>query len=268
MKPEEKKMELKVGFFVMVGVALTLLAVIVLGGKQSLFSATQKYVAHFDRVDGLVPGAKVVMGGLLIGSIHSVNLDSVSRNVKVQFTAEKEYAQWIRKNSTVEIMTQGVLGDKYLSVVAGDPAEPEIPVGGEVTTGASKDISQLFSSSEKLLASLTSAASSLERVLTAFDQNNRAARMFEGVAGTAKNMHEISNGLKAELEGAKIKSSLLHLNSILEKVDHGTGSLGGLINDPALYDDAKALVGQVNRNRIYRNLIRQTIKDNKDRIKD
>ena len=31
------------------------------------------------------------------------------------------------------------------------------------------------------------------------------------------------------------------------------------------HDDAKALVGQVNRNRIMRNLIRQTIKDNKEK---
>ena len=41
-----------------------------------------------------------------------------------------------------------------------------------------------------------------------------------------------------------------------------------MINDPGLYDDAKALVGQTNRNRIMRNLIRQTIKDNKEKSKD
>ena len=59
-----------------------------------------------------------------------------------------------------------------------------------------------------------------------------------------------------------------HLNSILEKIDQGQGTVGAMINDPGLYDDAKALVGQVNRNRIMRNLIRQTIKDNKDKVKD
>jgi hypothetical protein len=34
-----------------------------------------------------------------------------------------------------------------------------------------------------------------------------------------------------------------------------------LVNDPALYDDAKALVGEANNNRIVRNLVRQTLKE-------
>ena len=67
----------------------------------------------------------------------------------------------------------------------------------------------------------------------------------------------------------KVKSAINHLNSILEKIDQGKGSVWWrLINDPGLYDDAKALVGQVNRNRIMRNLIRQTIKDNQEKAED
>jgi hypothetical protein len=37
--------------------------------------------------------------------------------------------------------------------------------------------------------------------------------------------------------------------------------MGALINDPGLYDNVKALVGQANRNRILRNLVRQTLRD-------
>ena len=48
---------------------------------------------------------------------------------------------------------------------------------------------------------------------------------------------------------------------ILEKVNNGTGTLGALVNDPGLYEDARALVGGANRNRIVRNLVRKTAKD-------
>ncbi len=81
-------------------------------------------------------------------------------------------------------------------------------------------------------------------------------------------MGELSAKLNDEVNQLKIKSAINHLNSILEKIDQGKGSIGAFINDPGLYDDAKALVGQVNRNRIMRNLIRQTIKDNKDKAED
>jgi phospholipid/cholesterol/gamma-HCH transport system substrate-binding protein len=183
--------------------------------------------------------------------------------MKVEFTVEREYAVYLRKDSTVEVVTQGVLGDKYLSVNAGDPTQPEVPDRGEVPHGVNKDLSQILSSSDQLVHKLSSTAENLERILSAFNRGNRADQFFQGLTTTSRNLAEVSSRLNEELNQVKLKSAIGHLNSILEKVDHGQGSLGAFINDPALYDDTKALIGQTNRNRIMRNLIRQTIKDNK-----
>jgi phospholipid/cholesterol/gamma-HCH transport system substrate-binding protein len=268
MKLDDKKLELKVGVFVMVGTGLVMGAILILGGKSSVFTSVSHYQTHFAKIDGLISGAKVGMGGLQVGTVSSVEFDGKNRDIEVKFTVEKQYAEYIRKDSTVEIVTQGVLGDKYLSVNAGDPSSPLVENGGEVTQGANKDLSQLFSSSEKLMLQLTSTTESLDRILSAFNRSNRADQFFQGLAGTSKNMGELTGKLNDEFSQVKIKSAINHLNSILQKVDQGQGSLGAFINDPGLYDDAKALVGQVNRNRIMRNLIRQTIKDNKEKAED
>jgi phospholipid/cholesterol/gamma-HCH transport system substrate-binding protein len=268
MKPNDKKLELKVGVFVMVGVGLTMAAILILGGRSSIFSSLNHYTSHFSKIDGLIPGAKVGMGGLQVGTVGSVSFDGKARDIEVQFSVEKKYAEYIRKDSNVEIVTQGVMGDKYLSVNAGDPTAPVIDDGGEITQGASKDLSQLFTSSETLMAQLTSTTENLDRILSSFNKGNRSEQFFQGLTNTAKNMGEVSSKLNNEFIDIKIKSAVNHLNSILQKVDQGQGSLGAFINDPGLYDDAKALVGQVNRNRIMRNLIRQTIKDNKDKAEE
>ena len=264
MKANEKSLEKKVGVFVLVGLGLALSALLVLGGKQSLFVSVNHYFSHFNKVDGLVSGAKITLGGLQIGTVSKVELDTQSRDIKVLVSVERKYAEWIRKDSSIEIVTQGVLGDKYLSLVAGEPAQPVIEDGGEIPQGASKDFSMLLNSSEKLMEKLTTTADNFERVLTSFNKGNRAEQFFQGLAVTSRNMGEITTKLNAEVNQMKFKSAMNHLDSILEKIDHGQGTLGAFINDPALYDDAKALVGQVNRNRIVRNLIRQTIKDNKE----
>lgn len=264
MKADERKIEKKVGVFVLGGLTLALAALLVLGGKQSFFVSVNHYFSHFTKVDGLVSGAKITLGGLQIGTISKVELDPQTRDIKVSFAIERKYAEWIRKDSSIEIVTQGVLGDKYLSLVAGEPTQPMVEDGGEITQGASKDFSMLVNSSEKLMEKLTSTAENFERVLTSFNKSNRADKIFEGLAITSKNLGDITTKLNSEVNEMKFKSAINHLNSILEKIDHGQGTLGAFINDPALYDDAKALVGQVNRNRIVRNLIRQTIKDNKD----
>jgi phospholipid/cholesterol/gamma-HCH transport system substrate-binding protein len=269
MKPDEKKIEKKVGVFVLIGLSLALIALLVLGGKQSFFVSVNHYTSHFNKVDGLVSGAKITLGGLQIGTVNQVELDPQSRDIKVSYSIERKYAEWIRKDSSIEIVTQGVLGDKYLSLVAGELTQPKVEDGGEIPQGASKDFSMLVNSSEKLMEKLTSTADNFERILTTFNKGNRADQIFQGLATTSKNMGEITTKLNTEVNQMKFKSAVNHLDSILEKVDHGQGTLGAFINDPALYDDAKALVGQVNRNRIVRNLIRQTIKDNKDKaVKD
>ena len=265
MKVNESKLEMKVGGFVLAGLTLSMIAIIVLGGKQSVFTSVNHYHSHFTKIDGLVVGAKVSLGGLQIGSITQVDFDPKARDIDVHYSIEKKYAEWIRKDSSVEMVTQGVLGDKYLTLNAGDISQPMIENEGEIQLGASKDLSQLFTSSEALMLKLTSTAENLDHLLTAFNKNNRSDQLFQGLAGTAKNMGEISSKLNEEVNQIKIKSAVNHFNSILEKIDHGQGSLGAFINDPGLYDDAKALVGQVNRNRIMRNLIRQTIKDNKEK---
>jgi len=261
MKANEKKLEMKVGIFVLLGLILSGSAVLILGGKQSIFTSVNHYYSHFQQVDGLVSGAKVGMGGLQIGVVSGVDFDPKTRDIRISYSIEKKYAQWIRKDSTVQIVTQGVLGDKYISLVAGDPNQPQIADEGEILPGASKDLSQLFTSSEQLMQKLTATADDLERILSSFNRQNRAEQFFQGLAISSKNLSEITT----QINNDHLKSALQHLNSILEKIDHGHGSLGAFINDPRLYDDAKALVGQANHNRIMRNLIRQTIKDNKEK---
>lgn len=264
MKIDEKKIEKRVGVFVLGGLFLALSALLILGGKNSFFTPMNHYYTHFNKVDGLVSGAKITLGGYKIGTVTAVELDPNTHDIKVTYSIERKYAQWIRKESSIEMVTQGVLGDKYLSMVAGDPTQPQLENHSEIPQGNSKDLSMLMSSSERLMERITATADSLERVLNSFNKNNRAEDFFKGLSATSKNMGEISGKLNQELSQMKLKSAVNHLDSILEKIDHGQGSMGAFINDPALYDDAKALVGQANRNRIMRNLIRQTIKENKD----
>lgn len=268
MKPSEEKQEFKAGVFVLIGLGLTLAAILVLGGKQSFFSSVNDYYTHFNKIDGLVSGAKVVLGGLQIGVVKEVDFDETTRDILVKYSAERKYSKWIRQDSTVEIVTQGVLGDKYLSINSGTPDQPIVKDGGTIAPGGSKDISQLFNSSEQLMTRLSATAENLTQVLEAFNKGDRANTIFQGLSVASKNLSEVSVKLNQGFDQSKVKSAVHHLNSILEKVNHGRGSVGAFINDPALYDDAKALVGQVNRNRIMRNLIRQTIKDNKEEAED
>lgn len=128
MHNKQTKTEIKVGIFVSIGLTLIMLAILLLGGgTQSFFSKKLRYTAHFLRVDGLITGAKVILGGVPVGTVENIELDKTNRNIKVEFYVDSTAKEWIRNDSRVEIATQGVLGDKYISIEAGNQEQPILP---------------------------------------------------------------------------------------------------------------------------------------------
>jgi phospholipid/cholesterol/gamma-HCH transport system substrate-binding protein len=259
---KELETELRVGIFVSVGVGLILLAILGLGGADSLFSRHNEYHLHFSSVEGMVTGAKVVVGGLQVGTVKGVDLDLATKDIHVEISVNRKYQDWIRKNSTGEIATQGVLGDKYVILNAGTPSEPLIADGGTIEARPPRDLSQFLTKGDALLSSLNHLAQTLDQVMSSFAAEGRSTVFFENLAIVSKNLASTTSKLNGEMDGLRLKKATSHLAGILEKIDNGTGTIGALVNDPGLYYDTKALLGGANRNRIIRNLVRKTLKDN------
>lgn len=258
---KQLEIEIKVGIFVVFGLALIMAAILVLGSAENLLSRKDRFHSHFSAVDGLITGSKVMLGGIQVGTIDNIAMDMERRQIRVDFSVNRDSSRWIRSDSVVQIETQGVLGDKYLSINPGSLDQPVTAVGSEVPNRPAKGITQFLSKGDQLLVNINSLVSSLDRILKSFEAKGRNEIFFEGMAQTSRNLSSASAKLDHELDDLKLKQVTRKLDSILEKINNGTGTLGALVNDPGLYDDAKKLVGETNRNRILRNLVRKTLKD-------
>lgn len=80
----------------------------------------------------------------------------------------------------------------------------------------------------------------------------------------SKAMDAMANLEKASADGAVAAANM---RSVMERIDRGEGTVGALINDPAVYDDLRSLLGGAKRNRILRGVIRHTI-DKNEKIDD
>jgi phospholipid/cholesterol/gamma-HCH transport system substrate-binding protein len=260
--PKGMETEVKVGIFVATGLVLLLASILILGSSENLMTRKARFVSHFPNVEGLVEGAKVVMGGVQVGTVEKIAFDYERNDIKVGFQVARDQSTWIRADSAVEIQTQGVLGDKFVSLSRGDMQQPPAQPGAEIPNHPSAGLSQFLTKGDQLMVSLQSIAGSVDRMLKTFETNRRSEIFFEGMARTAKNLSSASEHLNEEIAELHLKAASKNLNAILEKVNNGTGTLGALVNDPGLYDDVKALLGGANRNRVMRNLVRQTIRKN------
>jgi phospholipid/cholesterol/gamma-HCH transport system substrate-binding protein len=255
--------EIKVGIFVTLGLGLLLTTILILGGSQSLFTKKITYTSHLQSADGLIPGAKVILAGVPVGTVEQIQFDKIQKNIEVIISVAKDATDWIHQGASLEITTQGVLGDKFVSLDGGRSEDPLLPPKSEINQRPSKDITQFISKGDKMIVTLNGVLSSIERILKTFETDHRSDVFFKSLAQSAKNISSSSEKLNDEMNQIKLKGAIANLNQILEKINNGTGTIGALINDASLYDDIKSLFGGINRNRIMRNIIRQTLKESK-----
>jgi phospholipid/cholesterol/gamma-HCH transport system substrate-binding protein len=85
--------------------------------------------ANFERVDGIREGSDVRISGIKVGSVVSESLDPKTFLAKVQVSIDP--AIKVPDDTVAEIVSAGLLGDKYLSLVPGG-SEKTIPAGGEI----------------------------------------------------------------------------------------------------------------------------------------
>ena len=87
-------------------------------------------LARFDRVDGLNVGSDVRLSGIKVGTVTSQELDHETFLAVVSMNIDPEVH--LPKDSSAQIVTDGLLGGKFMAIVpGGDP--DTIEPGGEIT---------------------------------------------------------------------------------------------------------------------------------------
>ena len=76
-----------------------------------------EYHATFDRVDGLVKGSDVRMSGVKVGTITALDIEKETYLAKISFKIEKDLK--LPKDTSAEVVSDGLLGGKYLAIVPG-----------------------------------------------------------------------------------------------------------------------------------------------------
>ncbi len=104
--------------------------------------AGYEVIAKFERVDGLAIGSDVRMSGIKIGTVLNQTLDKVDYLAVVRLSVDP--AVKLPDDTSAEIVSDGLLGSKYVSLVPGG-ADEIIEAGGEIKfTQSSVSLEQLI----------------------------------------------------------------------------------------------------------------------------
>ena len=115
---QRSKNDVWVGLFVMLGLAAVLfLALKSANLLQINWAADYKVSAKFDNIGGLKSGAAVKSSGVVVGRVESIVFDDGAYQARVILALDKRYA--FPKDSSLKILTSGLLGEQYVGIVAG-----------------------------------------------------------------------------------------------------------------------------------------------------
>ena len=114
-----KKVELWVGFFVAVGlIAILTLSLKVANTGFSGGGTTYQLFAKFDNIGGLKVRSPIKVGGVVVGRVSDIALDSEDYTPIVTLDIDSQYNQFSEATS-VAILTAGLLGEQYIGIQPG-----------------------------------------------------------------------------------------------------------------------------------------------------
>ena len=115
---QRSKNDVWVGLFVLIGAVAILFLALQSANLLSLsFQTTYRVTAKFDNVGGLKPKAAVRSAGVVVGRVEKIVFDDKSFQARVTLALESRYV--FPKDSSLKILTSGLLGEQYLGLEAG-----------------------------------------------------------------------------------------------------------------------------------------------------
>jgi phospholipid/cholesterol/gamma-HCH transport system substrate-binding protein len=126
---QRSKNDIWVGLFVLIGAAAILFLALQAANLLNLsFQSTYRVEARFDNIGGLKPKAAVKSSGVVVGRVESITFDDRTFQARVALAMESRYK--FPKDSSLKILTSGLLGDQYIGIEAG--AEEKLLAAGDV----------------------------------------------------------------------------------------------------------------------------------------
>jgi len=241
MKKSENR-SLKLGAMVAVGLLLFSVAVYYLGSKQNLFSSSVTVKTYFQDVKGLMKGNKVQYSGITVGFVSDIEIveDTV---ILVEMAVDKDVAKFIRKDSKVEINSDGLMGSKIISIFPGTNKMNSIAKDDILQARESIEIQDVLKEAQTLISESRKITGTLVEI------SNKINNGEGDIAALLNNNTLTTKMARIENEMLEITSSAQNImestNGIVEKINQGEGDLGRLVNDTVFTTELTGIMARI-----------------------
>lgn len=255
--------ELRVGLFVLVGLSVLAAGIFYVTGAGTI-GPKYRLITYLPEVSGLANGAPVRLDGVEVGNVESIRLAprvpgkarDKNKNIEVVMRVSKQYEKDILTDSAASLVTEGLLGNRYVNISLGITGVP-LKDGQEVPGTEEKAMKEVVERSADLLGNLQALSENVQDLITGVKQgkgslgkiltDDQAYNHLNGIlakgdamlANVQAGQGTIGKLVVSDEMYNKVDKGLDNVNVILTDVRAQKGTIGKLLYDPSLYDQAK-----------------------------
>jgi phospholipid/cholesterol/gamma-HCH transport system substrate-binding protein len=200
----------KVGLFVLLGLVLLMGGLFFIGSQKNLFSSVFRVQSIFYDVAGLSVGSNVRFGGITVGTVESIQMIN-DTTVKVVMAIQRNVKQFIKKNATASIGSDGLMGEKLMIISPGSWSRQDVEEGGLVASRAPVEMDDILSSLKISADHAAVITDELSKMAYRINHGNGALSKLIGDTIFASNITKTMSNLK---------NSSLNLNENMEAAKH------------------------------------------------
>lgn len=232
---------LKLGTFVIAGLGFLVMLLYVIGKNQNVFGNTFMLKARFENVHGLMPGNSIRFGGIDAGSVKKIEVLN-DTTIEVTLLVKSKMKNYIHKNATVNIITDGLIGNKLINIQPVKAIAPVVEEGDILYSTKALDTEEMLAVLNTTNNDIAVIAKELKQIVTRINES----KVIWGILEDESLPASIRQSLyRVKTASASMATMMIHLNSIVDDVRNGKGSIGELLKDTVMADDVREAIQKI-----------------------
>lgn len=199
----------KLGMFVIMGLVAFTTTIYFVGKQKNLFGSTFRLNSHFANVSGLEVGNNVLFSGINVGTVSEIQLIT-DTSVVVRLLIKKDVQQFIKSDAMASIGSDGLMGDKVLSISAGTSSKKIVKDNDNIASIKAIEMDEIMRSVKISMDNASIITAELAQFTYNMNHGNGALsklitdeKFANSLTKTLTNLQTGSKGLSENMEAAK-----------------------------------------------------------------
>ena len=199
----------RLGLFIMILSSLLVIGLFYIGKQKHLFNPVFKLYSTFQNIGGVQIGNNVRFSGINVGTVENIQIVN-DTTVRIDVMIDKNVQQFIKEDCLMTISSEGIIGDKIISITQSTSNSPPVTNGQYLPSVEPLEMDAIIASLKVTGENAEVVSSELAEMLNKINNGNGTlsklihdSTIADNITQTIINLRKSSKGLDENMEAAK-----------------------------------------------------------------